>query len=144
MSKFIFDIGFRTQEDLSKVLTRIPAQGSLCDEFIERSTIPYSDLPMDEHDHSCHICESQYGSAASYNDLLGIEKPVRLTCGHFYGHICLGLWLARAKTCPTCRTRVNCQSAAPFLMMPVMERLPNYRRWLLWIIQRHGIARGKF
>ena len=119
--------------DLCKELDRISSRSSSLGRFIERSVIPETDLEINEYDRSCPICQVPY-----YH-----ERPVQLPCGHIFGHRCATQWLKQAKTCPMCRKLVRPREKLSYkLSILHPDRLGTFRHFLLFVIQRYGVAKG--
>lgn len=87
---------------------------------------------LDESDRDCPICREGFATATcprglytissrqkppsrrAFSDIeeqqqpdIGLDTPLRLTCGHIFGKECLKAWLSSASTCPICRKDVR-------------------------------------
>ena len=64
------------------------------------------DISDGNHDRSCSICQIEYQTTyAEAKDHPVVDKgeqPIKLACGHVFGHDCLSRWLPKM-TCPMCR-----------------------------------------
>ena len=119
--------------DLCKQLDLISSSKSNMHRFIERSIIPETDLEVNQYDRSCPICQEPYHQ----------ERPAKLPCGHVFGHRCAARWLKQAKSCPTCRTKLVGQKKSSYnLSILHPDRLEVFRSFLLFVIGRHGAAKG--
>ncbi len=81
----------------------------ICD-FVQRlPRIPLS--VMDDEDTDCSICMEPYArsppvAGTEENESALMEEPVKLPCGHIFGHWCILAWLTdHSTTCPVCRRR---------------------------------------
>ena len=84
--------------------------------------VPISDL--DVSDAECSICHQPFcGILTSKDSELDLhpEVPVRLTCGHIFGKVCITSWLVLHMTCPVCRCRPRGHSSAR------LRRVGNWR-----------------
>lgn len=119
--------------DLCKQLDRISSAKSNVRRFIERSIIPETDLEVNQYDRSCPICQEPYHH----------ERPAKLPCGHVFGHRCAARWIEQAKSCPMCRSNLVGQKKASYnLSILHPDRLEVFRSFLLFVIGRHGAAKG--
>ena len=80
---------------------------SILDDLMLRfPRLTIEDISDEDHDRSCMICQMEYQStyvAAEDNPVVEKgEQPVKLACGHVFGHDCLSQWLPK-NTCPICR-----------------------------------------
>ena len=119
--------------DLCKELDRICSRTTLRG-LIERCIIPETGLGLDQYDRRCSICQESY-----YR-----EHPAQLPCGHIFGHRCAAKWLKKSKTCPTCRTKLVKPQEKLSYNLSILHpaRLDSFRRFLLFIIRSHGVAKG--
>jgi len=53
---------------------------------------------------TCEICQSEYETA---------DNVLVLPCNHFYHQLCIGRWLSKHTTCPTCRFEICPSDKAP-------------------------------
>lgn len=60
-----------------------------------------------ERDNTCVICREEMELTASAK-----HTPKRLNCGHVMHMACLQSWLARSRSCPTCRQSVYSKTSA--------------------------------
>ena len=64
------------------------------------------DISGENHDRSCMICQTEYqGTYVEAADDQVVDKgehPIKLACGHVFGHDCLSKWLPK-NSCPICR-----------------------------------------
>ena len=116
--------------DLCRQLDRIQTSKSILRRFVERSIVSENDLEVNEYDLNCSICQETYYS----------ERPVKLPCGHIFGHRCATRWLQTAKTCPTCRAKLVRPDRKLSYNRSILhiDRLWIFRRFLLFLIQRYG------
>ena len=97
------------------------------------------ELSDDEHESTCAICRFQYGtvdgSTNSADDQAVLpEEAVRLPCcKNLVGNKCLSS--CKGNACPFCRAELT--GPATF-----QSREEDFRRWLCWLIRRHGKGRA--
>lgn len=105
-------------------------------QLFERVNI--EDLPDNQHDRTCKICERAYEKGPEYSTsepwtrlpIPAEEEPVRLVCGHIFGESCIQLWtfpkpLGRdCNSCPLCRELVFVLSDLQEMLY--QEELDNY------------------
>ena len=92
--------------------------------------VSLEELPDNNHDRSCGICNRAYGKAPEYTTSEpwtrlprpSEEEPVRLLCGHVLGENCIQRWTfpqpwgRNRNSCPLCREPV-------FVLDEVQEEL---------------------
>lgn len=79
---------------------------------------------LDESDAKCSICHQPFSRTLPTEDLeldVDPEVPVRLSCGHTFGKVCITRWLVSHLTCPICRCRPRGHSSAR------IRKLGNWR-----------------
>ena len=97
------------------------------------------ELLDDEHESICAICRLQYstmdGSTDTADDRAVLpEEAVRLPCcKNLVGNKCLSS--CKGNACPFCRAKLT--APATF-----QSREEDFRRWLCWLIRRHGKGRA--
>lgn len=79
---------------------------ALDDLMLRFPRLTIEDISDQNHDHSCSICQAEFQSnyvEAKDNPVVDKgEQPIKLACGHVFGHDCLSKWLPN-NTCPICR-----------------------------------------
>ena len=123
--------------DLQRQLARLPTAFLSPSKFVnDLPKVSRTDLPDNEHDRRCSICQ-EYFRMADQDAKIG-EEAVRLSCGHVFGKHCLLSFLSvhtedtdyHRPTCPMCRTQL------PQLVPLGSDNEEDCARFLIWI-SRH-------
>lgn len=117
---------------------RYPPLKDAADQFTH---IPLIELPDNEYDRTCAIClikyetvEAEVQNGSVQPQAMETERALGLPCCRkTIGERCLLQILG--KLCPFCRAK---DAAHP---LP-QDRAQDLRRWLCWIIRRHGMAKA--
>ena len=88
--------------------TNLDLAGETREEAVSHGFSYVTKARVDVEETECSICKVTFqGFTNTHPSPEEIkERPVRLTCGHIFGQLCITEWLGEQSSCPTCRHEV--------------------------------------
>ena len=88
--------------------TNLDLAGESREETVSRSFIFVSKAMVDAEETECSICKVSFQGFTNIQPCPEEikERPVRLTCGHIFGQLCITEWLCEQSSCAKCRHQV--------------------------------------